>query len=150
MGIRVINAKANFSKVAVTGLKRDITSGAVDLSGVISPEGKNLNSTYFITKQLNVSNYRGKTIEFTFIKYTSSGGADGTYGCGFYDASGNFTLIKANEHSGTNSTGLIDIVTNITIPDNAVTMKTVWFSEAAESNGIYSGSIEDFYIYLIE
>ena len=151
-GIRIVNAKADFSKLATTGMKRDITSQATNLTGVINPQGNTLNSTFFLTKQLDVSEYHGKAIDFTFIKYTSSGGAGGSYGCGFYDESGNFTLIKTNETepSGVTKVGSIDVLTNVTIPDTAVMLKTVWFTESAISDGVYSGSNEDFYIYLID
>ena len=151
-GIRIINTKADFSKLATTGMKRDITSQVTNLTGVINPQGNTLNSTFFLTKQLDVSGYQGKTIDFTFIKYTSSGGAGGSYGCGFCDESGSFTLIKSNEpeESGATKVGSLDVLTNVTIPDTAVVLKTVWFTESAISSGVYSGSNEDFYVYLID
>ena len=132
----------------VEGRTVDLTSAAVEVSGSINTDGQTQSSSNFCTKEIDVTNYRGKTVEFAFVKYRVSGsGAVGTYGCGYVTTDGTFTLLKANEDSGENGKGAIDHLTFV-VPDSAVTLKTVWFTQKAVDNGVYSGSLSDFYVHV--
>lgn len=124
----------------------DITALASFENGATNAEGAIVTSSYFQTASIDVSAYRGKTIEFTFIKYTGSTGKQSNNYCGFVNSSGEFTSAIQAPVCDLGNTKGESYVATVTIPTNAVTFKTSWFVQNAVEQGVYSGSVSDFYV----